>query len=71
MHEDTWISLSWSPGIYAASHDIYFGENFDDVNYGTDGTFRGNQATTSFTLGFPWISLPGWPDSGHNLLLAN
>ena len=24
--------LSWVPGIYAASHDIYFGTSYDDVN---------------------------------------
>ncbi len=24
--------LSWAPGIYADSHDVYFGTNFDDVN---------------------------------------
>jgi hypothetical protein len=24
--------LSWSPGIYAATHNVYFGTNFDDVN---------------------------------------
>jgi hypothetical protein len=25
-------ALSWSPGIYAATHNVYFGTNFDDVN---------------------------------------
>lgn len=24
--------LSWTPGIYADSHDVYFGTNFDEVN---------------------------------------
>ncbi len=34
LHEDTWASLSWRPGDDAASHDVYFGENFNDVNDG-------------------------------------
>jgi len=24
--------LAWTPGIYANTHDVYFGEDFDDVN---------------------------------------
>ncbi|HEC02907.1 MAG TPA: LamG domain-containing protein, partial [Phycisphaerales bacterium] len=34
MHESTWANLSWTPGSTAASHDVYFGDNFDDVNAG-------------------------------------
>lgn len=26
------ITLSWQPGIYAVSHDVYFGTDFNDVN---------------------------------------
>ena len=40
----TWASLGWQPGQTAASHDVYFGENFNDVLNGTGGTFRGNQS---------------------------
>ena len=40
----TWASLGWQPGQNAASHDVYFGENFDDVLNGTGGTFQGNQS---------------------------
>jgi hypothetical protein len=45
IHPDTWATLSWKPGDYAASHDIYIGENFDDVNDATrdSDVFRGNQ----------------------------
>jgi regulation of enolase protein 1 (concanavalin A-like superfamily) len=25
-------TLSWTPGKYAETHDVYFGDNFDDVN---------------------------------------
>ena len=48
---DTSVSLSWQPGGFAASHDIYLGENFDDVNDGTGGTFRGNQINALFDIG--------------------
>jgi len=43
MHEDTWITLSWKPGAFAVSHDVYMGDNFDDVNDGLGDTFRGSQ----------------------------
>ena len=56
--EDTNVTLSWSPGHYADSHDIYFGENFDDVKDGAEGTFRGNQAETFFIVGFPGFPYP-------------
>ena len=44
FHADTWVSLSWRPGDFAVSHDVYFGENFDDVNNGTrdSDVYRGN-----------------------------
>ncbi len=58
LHEDTWVSLSWKPGGFAVSHDVYFGENFDDVNGGAEGTFQGNQATTEFIVGFPGFPYP-------------
>ncbi len=33
--------LSWAPGIYAATHDVYVGENFEDVNTATVPTAPG------------------------------
>jgi hypothetical protein len=56
---DTWTSLTWSPGAYAQSHDVYLGENFADVESGTGDTFRGNQTSTNLTIGF--IGFP-YPD---------
>ena len=32
MHQDKGVSLSWRPGDFAVSHDVYFGDKFDDVN---------------------------------------
>ena len=58
IHEDTWVNLSWSPGDYAASHDVYFGDNFDNVNEGTADTFFGNQTSTDILVGFPGFPFP-------------
>ncbi|MCP4259755.1 MAG: LamG domain-containing protein [Planctomycetes bacterium] len=53
LYEDTWVNLSWKPGGFAVSHNVYLGDNFDDVNSGAEGTFQGNQAITEFIAGFP------------------
>ena len=45
-------NLMWKPGDFAVSHDVYFGDNFDDVNDGTGGTFRVNQTATYFLAGY-------------------
>ncbi len=58
LHEATWANVSWKPGGFAVSHDVYFGENFDDVNDGTEGTFLGNQATTKLIVGFLGFPYP-------------
>jgi len=56
--EQTWLTLSWAPGAFAVSHDVYIGENFDDVNDGAESTFLGNQAVTNFIIGFHGFSYP-------------
>ncbi|MCP4260925.1 MAG: hypothetical protein GY774_25955 [Planctomycetes bacterium] len=56
--EDTWANLSWSPGESAASHDVYLGDNFNDVNDGAEGTFVGNQLETFIVVGFPGFPYP-------------
>jgi hypothetical protein len=58
MHANTWVNLSWSPGGYALSHDVYLGDNFDEVNDGVESTFRGNQAATFIVAGFPGFPYP-------------
>ncbi len=58
LHADTWVNISWRPGGHAVSHDVYLGENFDDVNDGAEGTFRGNQADTFYVAGFPGFPYP-------------
>ena len=60
MYADTWATLSWKPGQLAASHDVYLGEDFDDVNAATNesATFQGNQKATFFVVGFPGFPYP-------------
>jgi len=55
---DTWANLSWSPDKAAVSHDIYFGDSYDDVANGTGDTFRGNQGLAYFVVGFPGYPYP-------------
>jgi len=60
MHEDTWVTLSWRAGPFAVSHDVYMGENFDDVNDAAPDSdvFRGNQAEDFLVAGFPGNPYP-------------
>ncbi len=57
-YPDLWVNLSWKPGDLALSHDVYFGDNFDDVNAGVESSFLGNQAETFIIVGFPGFTLP-------------
>ena len=62
FHPDTWVTLSWKAGDFAVSHDIYLGDNFDDVNNATHDSelFCGNQAldSTFYVAGFPGYAYP-------------
>jgi len=58
LYSGTWATISWRPGDFAVSHDVYMGESFDDVNNGTADTFRGNQNLTYFVVGFPGYPYP-------------
>ncbi len=55
---DTWANLSWTAGDFAVSHDVYIGDDFDNVNDGAEGTFVGNQADTFIVVGFPGFPFP-------------
>ena len=52
-HPDTWVNLAWRAGDFAASHDVYIGDNFEDVDAGAESTFQGNQTDTFLVAGFP------------------
>ena len=58
MLEATWVTLGWRPGDFALLHDVYLGDNFDDVNNGTGDTFRGNQSSTMLIAGFAGFAFP-------------
>ncbi|MHC4204762.1 MAG: LamG-like jellyroll fold domain-containing protein [Planctomycetota bacterium] len=56
IYENTWVTLTWNAGDFTVSHDVYLGDNFDEVNDGTHDseTFRGNYGldTLYFAAGF-------------------
>ncbi|MHC4191776.1 MAG: right-handed parallel beta-helix repeat-containing protein, partial [Planctomycetota bacterium] len=56
--QDTWARLIWTPGPLAVSHDVYFGDNFDDVSAGAESTFQGNQTSTFLVVGLPGSPYP-------------
>ena len=58
IHPDTWANISWEPGAHAVTHDLYFGDNFDDINTGAEGAFQGNQTATFAVVGFPGFANP-------------
>ena len=45
------VKLSWSAGFETKLHNVYFGDNFDDVDAGTGDTAKGLAGTPSFTPG--------------------
>ncbi|MGB2863423.1 MAG: Ig-like domain-containing protein, partial [Sedimentisphaerales bacterium] len=58
LHMDIWVTLGWAPGDFAVSHDVYLGDNFDDVDNGAADTFRGNQDLLFYVAGFPGYAYP-------------
>jgi hypothetical protein len=50
--------MTWYAGDFAVSHDVYFSDNFDDVQAGTEAAFQGNQNTSSLVAGFPGFAFP-------------
>jgi len=58
LYEDTTVILNWLPGLNSVSHDVYFGENFANVNDGTPDTFQGNQTDAFFTVGIAGSPVP-------------
>jgi len=58
LYKDFWVNLGWMPGNSAATHDVYFSDNFDDVNDGAGDAFRGNQTVLYFLAGAPGTPYP-------------
>ncbi|MBN1807051.1 MAG: hypothetical protein JW837_17515 [Sedimentisphaerales bacterium] len=59
LHPDKWANLSWMPGYFANSHNVYLSDNYDDVNDGAENAFIGNQTATFLVAGFPGFAYPG------------
>ncbi len=58
MLNATWVTLTWRAGDFAVTHDVYLGDNFEDVDNGTADTYRGNQASTMLIAGFAGFPYP-------------
>jgi hypothetical protein len=58
LQTNTWVNLTWSPGDFAVSHDVYLADNWADVTAGTTESFQGNQTATSLLVGFPGYPYP-------------
>ena len=56
--EQNWTNLSWQPGTWAVSHDLYFGTDYDAVEQGAEGTFIGNTTSPLQIVGFPGFPAP-------------
>ena len=58
LHEDIWANVNWFVGDSAASHDVYFSDDYDAVNEGAAEAFQGNQTSTFMVVGFPGFLYP-------------
>jgi hypothetical protein len=61
LYPDTWVSLTWTSGGYAASHNVYMGTSFDDVNEGTGDTFLATVPENYVTKPYVIVGIIGFP----------
>jgi hypothetical protein len=57
----TWAVLKWQPGVSAASHNVYLGDDRDRVTKATPNdtdVFAGSTTDTLMTVGFPGFAYP-------------
>ncbi|UCE49318.1 MAG: LamG domain-containing protein [Phycisphaerales bacterium] len=56
----TWTTLKWKPGDLAVSHDVYLGDDLDEVSQATrdSAVFHGNQTVDFLVVGFPGFAYP-------------
>jgi len=57
-YTNKYATMNWRPGDYADSHNVYMGDNFDDVNEGIGDTFRINQTGTFYVAGITGFAYP-------------
>jgi len=62
--KETWISLTWEQGDYAASDNVYIGEDSDEVLAGTGDTFKVNQTNADYAVGFVGYPYPDGLEKG-------
>ncbi|MHC4322970.1 MAG: hypothetical protein ACYSUX_01710 [Planctomycetota bacterium] len=58
MIMETWVNLAWTPASSAVTHDVYLGDNFDDVSNGAGDTFQGSHDMLFFIAGFTGYAYP-------------
>jgi len=58
LNPGIWVSLTWTPGAFAESHDVYFGENYADVEAGAGDTFWCNHPLAFYAAGFTGYPFP-------------
>jgi len=58
LNPGLWVSLTWRPGDFAVSHDVYFDDNFADVEAGTGDAFQSNETMPFYIAGFPGYPFP-------------
>ena len=49
-HAATSVDLRWMPGVYAVSHNVYLGDNLDNVIASTEDTLQGSPAISQLTV---------------------
>lgn len=58
VHEDTWVTLGWTAGELAVSHDVYISADRAEVESGAADAFAGNHAMNFLVVGFPGFAFP-------------
>jgi hypothetical protein len=57
-YQNTWGGLTWAPGDTAASHNVYFDDNFTSVSNRTGDAFQGNQTDEQLPIGYSGYPFP-------------
>lgn len=68
---DTWnTNLSWTPGVAAITHDVFFSTDFDDVNDRQPSAYLGNVQTPGVPVGIPGSAYPNFLVAGQTYYWA-
>ncbi|MHC4323852.1 MAG: LamG-like jellyroll fold domain-containing protein [Planctomycetota bacterium] len=61
---NTWVSLVWTPGDTAVSHNVYVDDDYKNLNDRAEDAFLGNQAEKYLIIGYPGYLFPDGLASG-------